>query len=116
MQAWQGPIKVGAFVLAVGALAILWRHPAANRTAILATAPMKSLAAALGASFWSHNPATARIGERAFQEMPQHAHDIGISLYTHDAADYPTLLRGADQALYEVKASDRNNLRFCSNP
>lgn len=37
---------------------------------------------------------------------------IGISLYPQDAADHPSLLKHADQALYEVKASGRNNFRF----
>jgi len=56
MQAWQGPIKVGVFVLTVGALAMLLQQPAGNWTAILAIALMSYLAATLGARFWSHNP------------------------------------------------------------
>ncbi len=37
---------------------------------------------------------------------------IGISIFPHDAADGPTLLRCADSAMYLAKESGRNNYQF----
>lgn len=38
---------------------------------------------------------------------------IGISRYPHDGHDMPTLLRSADESLYRVKQSGRNNYAVC---
>ncbi|NYT61006.1 sensor domain-containing diguanylate cyclase [Alcaligenaceae bacterium] len=40
---------------------------------------------------------------------------IGISRYPHDGHDMPTLLRRADESLYRVKQSGRNNYAVCDD-
>ncbi len=39
---------------------------------------------------------------------------LGIALYPDDASDLEGLSRAADRAMYEVKASGRNDFRFAS--
>jgi diguanylate cyclase (GGDEF)-like protein/PAS domain S-box-containing protein len=49
-----------------------------------------------------------RIGDHELHVTPS----IGISIFPEDGADAPTLLRGADTAMYHAKGVGRNNFQF----
>jgi len=39
---------------------------------------------------------------------------VGVSVYPEDGADAKTLIKSADAAMYQAKASGRNKFQFCT--